>query len=74
MIKGAATEAWTSTFGTKLVFEVTANGATSRAEALSIDQNKAVTLNGLSGTYTGGSAYVCVYNSGILYASETACP
>ena len=24
--------------------------------------------------YTGGSAYVCVYDSGVLFASETACP
>ncbi|MFO7886819.1 MAG: hypothetical protein R6U59_00760 [Eubacteriales bacterium] len=28
----------------------------------------------LAGTYTGGSAYVCVYNNGTLYASESACP
>jgi hypothetical protein len=28
----------------------------------------------LAGTYTGGSAYVCVYNNGTIYASESACP
>lgn len=28
----------------------------------------------LEGTYGGGSAFVCVYDSGVLYSSETACP
>ena len=31
-------------------------------------------VNSLTGTYSGGSAYVCVYDDGYLYASETACP
>ena len=33
-----------------------------------------VKIGNLAGSYTGGSAYVCVYNSGQIYASETACP
>jgi len=28
----------------------------------------------LAGTYTGGSANVCVYDSGVIYASDTGCP
>lgn len=31
-------------------------------------------LSSLANTYTGGSAYVCVYNNGSLFASESACP
>lgn len=31
-------------------------------------------LHDLEGTYTGGSAYVCVYDNGTLFASEVACP
>lgn len=37
------------------------------------DVNQSINAN-LSGTYSGGSAFVCVYNNGTLYASETACP
>lgn len=33
-----------------------------------------ITIRDLQGTYSGGSAYVCVYDSGKIYASETACP
>ena len=32
-----------------------------------------VRLSNLSGTYTGGSAYVCVYDNGTLYTSEVSC-
>lgn len=32
------------------------------------------TLSGLSGTYGSGSAYVCVYDNGTLFASDSACP
>ena len=31
-------------------------------------------LGSLNGTYTGGSAHVCVYNNGTLFSSESACP
>jgi hypothetical protein len=30
-------------------------------------------IQDLEGTYTGGSAYVCVYNNGTLYTDESAC-
>ena len=33
-----------------------------------------IKIENLAGTYAGGSAYVCVYDSGQLYSSETACP
>lgn len=33
-----------------------------------------MTVSDLAGTYTGGSAYVCVNDAGSIYASETACP
>ena len=36
--------------------------------------NGNVTIGSLAGSYTNGSAYVCVNNSGQIYASETACP
>jgi len=51
-------------------FDLTRRGV----DIITTDSNRDVNINRLSGTYTGGSAYVCVYNSGILYASETACP
>jgi hypothetical protein len=41
---------------------------------LTLGSNNTVKINDLSGTYSGGSAYVCVYDSGVIYASETACP
>ena len=33
-----------------------------------------IRLKNLSGSYAGGSAFVCVDNDGDLYASEIACP
>jgi len=33
-----------------------------------------VKLGSLAGSYTGGSAYVCINNLGILFASEDPCP
>ena len=47
-------------------------GTTTPSEKLDIDGN--IHISELEGTYTGGSAYVCVYDSGVLYASENACP
>ena len=32
-----------------------------------------VTLNNLSGTYSGGSAYVCVRDDGTIYADDSGC-
>ena len=43
-------------------------------------QNDTVGISGnvfidkLQGTYTGGSAFVCVYNNGTLFSSEVLCP
>ena len=39
-----------------------------------LDVNGTVHVEDLEGSYTGGSAYVCVYDSGVIYASESACP
>jgi hypothetical protein len=48
------------------------NGATSTLTMRLKNGN--VEVNSLASTYTGGSAYVCVYDSGVIYASEIACP
>lgn len=47
-------------------------GTTTPSEKLDIDGN--IHISELEGTYTGGSAYVCVYDSGVLYASDEPCP
>ena len=41
--------------------------------AIHIDENQNVEISTLKATYTGGSAYVCVYDNGTLYASEVGC-
>jgi hypothetical protein len=41
---------------------------------VSITSDGNVTVSNLAGSYSGGSAYVCVNNSGRLYTSETGCP
>ena len=41
---------------------------------LKIGDNLGVVLDHLVGTYGSGSAYVCVYNNGTLFASDSACP
>ena len=51
----------------------TTNGA-STALSMSLDQVGNMYVKDLVGTYGGGSAYVCVLDSGILYASDAACP
>jgi len=58
-----------------------ANGAASFAivdsggvEVADIDSNGQIQSDVLVGTYTNGSAFVCVNNAGELYTSETACP
>lgn len=33
-----------------------------------------VSIKNLSGTYTGGSAYVCVDDNGVLFTAESGCP
>jgi len=39
-----------------------------------LDVNGNIHISELEGTYTGGSAYVCVYDSGVLFASDEPCP
>lgn len=36
--------------------------------------NQTVTITDLQGSYGSGSAYVCVYDNGTLFASDSACP
>jgi len=48
--------------------------AASLTETLRLKSTGAVNMNGLAGSYSGGSAFVCVNNAGDIYASETACP
>lgn len=36
--------------------------------------NHTVTIEEFKGVYGGGSAYVCVYDNGTLFASDSACP
>lgn len=49
-------------------------GTTYGPERMTISSSGTVKVHSLAGTYTGGSAYVCVNNSGVIYASEAACP
>lgn len=46
----------------------------SGTDVIYLQQSGEVAINNLKGTYSGGSAYVCVYDNGEIYASETACP
>jgi hypothetical protein len=48
--------------------------AATRSVRMTIQSDGDVVIDKLKGTYGGGSAYVCVYNSGQLYTSETGCP
>ena len=41
---------------------------------MSLTSGGSVAVNNLVGTYGSGSAYVCVYNNGTLFASDAACP
>jgi len=50
------------------------DGATAPSDRFIIQADGQITINDLANTYTNGSAYVCVNNSGTLFASETACP
>jgi len=55
-------------------FYDTLNISRRSTQSLYIDNSNQLTIENLKGSYTGGSAYVCVFDSGILYTSETACP
>jgi hypothetical protein len=50
------------------------NGVVGATPRFKIDYSGNVTVNGLAGSYSGGSAYVCVNNSGVLFTSESGCP
>ncbi len=50
------------------------NNAASLTETLRLKSTGTVNMKGLAGSYSGGSAFVCVNNAGDIYASETACP
>jgi len=43
-------------------------------EQLNLASTGEVKVTDLAGTYSGGSAFVCVYDSGELFTSEVACP
>jgi hypothetical protein len=58
---------------TSLSFE-TGTGNTNTIERIKINSSGKVLVNDLKGTYSGGSAYVCVNNNGQLFTSETGCP
>lgn len=47
---------------------------TGGVEAVRITDVQNVTITNLQGTYGSGSAYVCVYDDGTLFASDSACP
>jgi hypothetical protein len=45
-----------------------------KAERIRVSSSGFVTINGLAGTYVNGTAYVCINNTGQIFASETPCP
>jgi hypothetical protein len=53
---------------------MTGTSTANKIERLKITSSGKMIVNDLKGTYTGGSAYVCVNNNGQLFTSETACP
>jgi len=58
---------------TSLVFNI-GSSTVNKPERMRITSAGKVIVKDLAGTYAGGSAYVCVNNSGQLFKSETACP
>ena len=53
---------------------LTGAASSSPTPAIVIDPNHNINITSLVSTYTGGSAHVCVFNNGSLFASEGACP
>jgi len=62
----------TGSVPTDIVFFTGSNPAT-LAESLRLKSNGDVQLTDQAGTYTGGIAYVCIDNTGVIFASETVC-
>ncbi len=80
LLTGIGSTFVTSTFSTGFVptgdnLIMNGNGLNRWSEVWGVDgffENMNIT--GLSGSYTGGSAHVCVFNNGSLFSSEGACP
>lgn len=49
-------------------------GINQQSPSSTLDIVGTLEVSSLSGTYGSGSAYVCVYNNGTLWASDSACP
>jgi len=76
-MQGVATENWDATTGEgfRVDIKTKANGQTGgSAVAMTFQDDGEIEIPDLAGTYTGGSAYVCVDNAGVLFVSESACP
>jgi len=58
----------------KILFQTVSDGSVTLSDRMIIDNSGNITITNLAGTYTNGSAYVCVDDSGVLYTSETGCP
>jgi len=58
----------------RIAFSTSATSSSAKVERLTIGSNGTITISDLAGNYNGGSAYVCVNNSGVIYASESPCP
>ena len=61
------------TIPTDIIFWAGESAAT-LTETLRLKSTGIVNMNGLAGSYSGGSAYVCVNNAGDIFASESPCP
>lgn len=45
----------------------------SNVVAMTINNNSNIIIDSLSGSYSNGEAYVCVYDNGTIFAKDTAC-
>jgi len=75
-MQGTAVNAWTPTseaFKVELKSKAVGESAGSTTR-LTVEDDGTITISDLAGSYTGGSAYVCVDDNGTLFASESACP
>ena len=60
--------------GAYFKISLTPDNSVTVTERLRLQSNGSLLINALASTYTGGSAYLCVDNSGTIFASESACP